>query len=951
MTSQRKKCLRLGLLNAQSLYTGNDELCSMLLNYDPDIIALNETWIKNCNDRFIPSMPGYILKHTPRPKSQSGGGVGFFIRKGLRTRVRPHPISELEQMWIELSIQGMRIAIGSVYRPGTKNGLKPSEATEALSESIDCFEHCDCVFILTDFNIDMLKKNSSVTREFTNFISMRNLEQLVQEPTRITNTSATLLDLVLTNVPERCSSVSVYHNRAISDHGLVLVDINIKKPKPKPKYVSVRSLHKIDSELFLKDLHSLNWQDIYVINDVDEKINLFNDLIRILYDKYAPLKRVRVKERPNPWITENMLLMMSLRDKALNRARRTNSEIHFNYYKSLRNLITLTLEREKTAYFNYYINNNYRNPTKMWSHLSKISQFNNSHPTEIPNSVNDPNEINEAFLNTPGGLEPDKDTLNFFKTNKFGGTTFNFSPTDEKQVKKIINNIKTGATGHDDVSAEMIRMTLSITLPVITHIVNVSLTTQNFPESCKLAKVIPFPKHNNVETHKDLRPISILPVMSKIIERVACAQLTNYLEAQNILPANQSGFRRGHGTATALTNVVDDAISASDSKHATFLVLLDFSRAFDCVNTELLIAKLSYYGLSLNTCLWFKSFLSGRKQYVVTENEHGEEKKSSTKCLSRGVPQGSIISPILFILFTTDIGRCIKKCDFHLYADDTQLYHSFKPEYTQNAVKLLNDDLNGVREWATNNTLVLNPSKTQYLILGSKQQRKVVLDHNPIIIIDGQNIERASKVKNLGLIIDEDLRFEAHINLKIKTAFFRLKMLYGIRNNLSEKVRLILVDSLILSLFSYCDVVYGPRIFKKTEKAIQRVQNACARFCFNIPKRSHVSPYLNEKGILNMASRRKLHYANFVYKILNDEKPEYLFRKCSRKLHARGTRMQYENTLVLPEYKTMGFKGSFRFAAAKIWNDLPPPLRLNMSQFSFKAKLKKILLENQKMPL
>lgn len=751
-------------------------------------------------------------------------------------------------------------------------------------------------------------------------------------------------------MPDKCKKITIIHNRELSDHGLVLGDFNIRKQKPVKRFVESRSLTGINFDSFQNDLKFIPWDDIMQFQDVQSKLEIFNETIIMLFDKHAPLKRRRVQDSPKPWITCNIRLMMTLRDEALLKALTKKTDSAKSYYKNLRNFVTASVEREKSAFITHYINNNLKQPKKMWNYLKKLKTLNNSSMTSIPDHLMDSNSINNHFLNVPGDGVVDNKLIAFFQCNKRSQNVFSLSTVSEETVGKILLNIKTKASGCDGINSEMIQLTLPESLPLITNIINSSILSGVFLSAWKRSVVKPIPKCNSVEELKDLRPISILPVISKVLEKVVYMQMEKFINQENILPKHQSGFRKSHGTETALLKVTDDLLSASDSGMASVLVLLDFSRAFECLNPYLLVAKLSYYGFSSETCEWFKSYLIGREQYVELENGKGSKIVSSVENVLRGTPQGSILSPILFSLFTADLSEHIKACNYHLYADDTQIYHSFEPEHTRDAIQRINEDLNEIYEWAQRNSLVLNALKSKFMILGTKTQISNVLRNDPRLAINFTQIPLETEVRNLGMIMDSALRYEKHVNDKIKNAFYKLKVLYPIRKYISEEVRGLLCDHLVLSPFNYCSAVYGPRIWIKTENAIQRVQNACARFCFNIPRRDHVTPYLVKKNILNMKSRRELHLACVTQKVLYNKKPEYLFEKFSwsKDIHQAYTRSKHSNTLAIPLFKKPGFKGCFKLRAAKIWNDLPPPLRTIRCSVIFKTRVKLNLLVRQR---
>lgn len=922
--------------------------------HKPDILALNETWLKEGQDLCAPKVPGYVLKLSPRPGGRKGGGVGFYIRRGLNARVREHPDSALEQLWLEVRPRGMgRIAVGTAYRPdsSSKTRVPTGVAIDALSESISSFGECSLVCVMTDFNVDLLKPSLTPAPEVLTFFQQQNLTNLVNEPTRVVENSATLLDLIITDNPQLFRNLSVHHNPSLSDHAMVLVDLAIKIPKEPPQYVWTRVLSKIDEKNFLQDLKEQPWSEILKYDDVEIMTSHFNDLLTCIFDKHSPLKRIRINQRPRPWLTDVVKHMMFLRDKAWSKALATKTERHRRYFKDLKNLVNSAIKSEKRAYFNFFVNNNLDNPKQMWKHLKQTAGVSgNAALPSIPKVLNDPEKINSFFLDVPGDARADNKLVEFFKENKFTESQFSIDNCSEEEVAKIINSINTNASGHDLISIGMIRMTLVVTLPIITRIINKSITSKKIPDTWKIAKVIPLPKGTTVEEFKDLRPISILPVLSKIVERVVYTQLSKYLEAENILPDMQSGFRGEHGTSTALAHVTDEIIQASDSGNGSILTLLDFSRAFDCINTELLLAKMSHYGLSKSTCEWFGSYLSNRSQFVQVTDDEGNQVNSSVKHVTRGCPQGSILSPLIFVLYTADLIGCITFCKVHLYADDTQVYFSFKPKDTSAAVEKINKDLDAISAWAQKNTLVLNPNKSKFMVLGTRHQCESIIQMNPCIEINQQSIERVTKARNLGLVLDSELRYVEHINNIIRSAFFRLKVLYRIRCYLTERVRILLTESLVLSLFNFCDVVYGPRLFAKTERAIQRVQNACARFCFDIPRRSHVSPFLNQKGILKMSARRKLHLACLFQRVVQSRRPKYLYTKF---VWARDhctyhhTRSKESHKIIMTRHNTEGYRGCFKYAASKIWNDLPPPLHEPMTNMTFKKHLRRIYFNIQ----
>jgi hypothetical protein len=252
----------------------------------------------------------------------------------------------------------------------------------------------------------------------------------------------------------------------------------------------------------------------------------------------------------------------------------------------------------------------------------------------------------------------------------------------------------------------------------------------------------------------------------------------------------------------------------------------------------------------------------------------------------------------------------------------------------------LNADLNRLVQWSKQNNLVLNSNKSKFLILGARSQINGIVTRDPTILIDGDRLEHVTRARNLGLLMDERLLFEDHIGEVMRNCFYRLKVLYNIRECLDVDTRIKLCETLVLSKLNYADTVYGACLLVRTKKTIQRIQNACARFCFSVPRRSHISPFLNQNKLLNMSARRDLHFASLLFGVIKKHEPLYLYDKL--KFTQRKTRIA--SRLLCPTHRTAAFRGSFRYAATKCWNNLPPPIKNAVSVKSCKQKFKRHLI-------
>lgn len=941
------KQLKVGLFNAGSLGTGHDNFIDAITRNDIDILAVNETWLKPGEEGRAPTLTGYRLHHIPRPLTvrSRGGGVGFYIKRSINTRILPHPVDPLhisvEQMWLAVVLNGRKIVIGTAYRPPWMN---VDIFLDAISDSISSFSSYDNLILMGDFNINLFQVNDMKTLKLMTFLSCLGLSQLITEPTHHTETSQSLIDIVCSNLSTKNTLVQQVGN--VIGHCLVICEFHIKREKPVPRTISYRPLKNINMDAFNADLQLVRWDLMSTLDNVNEIVHAFNCGIVYLFDYHAPLKTVTIRDHSYPWITDTIKIMMRLRDEASADYNKCKSNSKKEYYKSLKSLVNKALFQEKAAYYKHNINNQIKNPRSLWKNLKSTLLPRND--LELPPSFTDPNEINKHFLNIPGALNVSISQLTYFEHHRFGNATFHLEEVSLDSIIKIINKLKSNAEGCDYISLKMLIMTFPNTTDVIKDLINMSINSSVFPDVWKTAIVRPLPKVSHPAEMKDLRPISNLPCLSKIMEKVVCGQLVEYLESNNILPETQSGFRKGRGTVTAMLDVTDNILCAQDEGLCTILVLLDFSRAFDSINLNLLLSKLSYYGFDVKALKWFHSYLSERYQYVELNRPDGSSIISERIAVTTGVPQGSILGPILFILYTADIGQHIHHCKFHIYADDIQLYISFKPSEIDNAISILNEDLLSIATWSTSNCLLLNPEKTKYLLFGSSH-RLATLCPSINVMLQGQAIARVMESRNLGLHMDAGLRFEKHVIQSVKTCFYKHKVLYKARPFLQESLRVQLVESLILSKLNYMDTVFGPRLLARTQKLIQRVQNACARFCFSIPFRAHVTPYLNEHTILKMRHRRKLHLACLLFGVLKFKAPSYLYNKLSwlSKSRPHGSR-RCADQLATKSHRSATFRGSFRYAATKCWNNIPPPIRNIQNAQCFKINLKKFIFKHQK---
>jgi Reverse transcriptase (RNA-dependent DNA polymerase) len=564
-------------------------------------------------------------------------------------------------------------------------------------------------------------------------------------------------------------------------------------------------------------------------------------------------------------------------------------------------------------------------------------------------STVDLNNLNRHFSSPPISLDPTtkSDSLSYLsKLTPPDSSPFSFSPVSVETVRKSILSISTKAIGSDGITLNMTLLVLEDILPVFTHIINFSLSSSVFPEPWKKAFVIPLPKVSSPSSLSQFRPISILPVLSKVLESIVHKQLYSFLANNALLCPFQSGFRPSHSTVSVLLNVTEDIRYAMDNTKLTAIVLLDFSSAFNCVDFDILLGTLQSVNVSAPVIGWFRTYLFGRQQCVRVDDA-----SSDWLYLPSGVPQGGVLSPLLFSIFINKVSSVISS-SFHLYADDLQLYRHFALSEVADAVESLNRDLCAIQSWASNFGLVVNPSKSQAMIVGSARLRSR-LDWSlvPELSYDGAVITYTDKAKNLGLVMDCHLTWSSHINELSRRLNFSVHSLKRLQYFLPYKTKILLAHALLLPILDYADVCYT-NISEELMNKLERLQNLAIRFIFGLRKYDRISEYRSQLKWLSIRDRRNVHILTTLYKILKDpNSPAYL----RSRFHllpppSRSRRSCITKTLELPASKSNFFFHSFTVRAVLLWNALPAVIQDSPSVFSFKSRLKSHYLSSQSPP-
>lgn len=921
--------MKVAQLNVRSLILHLDEFKQLVYANNFDIICLTETWLNSNITSDIVQIPGYLMFREDRQGNNRGGGVAVYVSNRLKVKISEIHVNKeylFEYTFLKLTYNNQSTAVGVIYRPPDKN------ITLCVEQLDDCLSHImpltDNVILLGDLNINLFNLNNPLSKCFDAY----GLTQIIDEATRITHNTQTLIDPICLTCPDLVTVHGTINADLISDHRLVYCSLNIPVNKRKQKFIQIRNFKNFNIDDFSTDLHNVAWDNIIYNPNIDDKVEFLTSNILQLFNKHAPIRTIRVSKPKAPWLTDVIKIMIREREKAHNKYNITKNEADWSRYKELRNFTLSAIRREKKSYLRSLYSMG--GDKKGWQGLKELGiQSNNK--KELPSDLASPEEINlffSEFINSSS--DHCDETIEYYNlrrhtTNK----QFFFKLVTPEEIDLILHNIKSNAFGSDCLSPIMLKYCLPCISPYVTHIINTCLERGVFPSAWKQALVQPIPKVNNPASLSDLRPISILPVLSKILEKIIYKQLYAYVDENNILPECQSGFRKSHSTTSALLNVTDNIIRACDEKKITALVLLDFSKAFDTVNHELLCAKLKYIGLDEVSLNLFCSYFMQRSQKVTVQGI-----TSTSVNITSGVPQGSILGPLLFLIYTSDLFTKLRVCKIQGYADDTQIYHSFFPSSAHLANDTINSDLSIINEFCFSHNLKINANKSFLMLFGNKRNLEDIKnDFN--LVINNEVIPYTNKCKNLGLTIDSNLRFVEYVNILVKRAYCVLRLLYSNQSVLGYNLRKKLCESLVLSIFNYGDIVYGPCIDSITRNRIQKIQNSCCRFVFGLRKFDRVSDNLKVLGWLPMQKIWELHLLNFVHRLLHTGVPSYLRTKLTFRFNVHNVQVRSRNTLSIPKYETAFFLRSFTYVSAKAYNDVPNDLK-HFSCATFKYKLR-----------
>ena len=922
-----------------------------------DVIVMSEIWTTNINF-YVNSLPQYTLYYDI-PTTSKVGGVGIFVRNDVKHeeiveyKMTSSASNSIENVWLEITKNHKKYIIGGIYRHPNQQIDNFKLSLETVLNKIST-QRCPCL-IAGDINIDLVKCDSNrKTADYVDTLLLNNFVPTVIMPTRITPKSATLIDHIYyyegIKPHEFIKTESGNFYCDLTDHlpNYTLLINNIIGDKVKRPLIRIFS--EKNKETFCSMLQSAEWDMVYNQNDTNAAYNNFINIVTDAYEQSFTITRLsRKRLKDKPWITKGLKKSSRIKNNLYRKWLISQSPDDESEYKSYKKIFKKVAQDAATSYYKNMFNTKTNSVKQLWKNLNTICSFKKNDktkrnvisklnvdndyitkPEDISNSMN--NYFSTVGSKLVNNLINNNPTFNNNDYKSYCSTSIKDSifltPVTRTEVYLLIDKLNISkAAGNDNIGPVLVKTAAPIIVDPLLHIYNLSLLNGIVPDKLKIAKVIPVFKTGDRCKSNNYRPISLLSIFEKVLEKLMYTRLYSFLMEHNVLYKNQFGFRKNHSTVLALVEVLDKIYNKLDNHEVVVGIYLDLQKAFDTVNHEILLYKIYHYGIRGITYNWFVSYLANRHQFTSVDNVH-----SGLLKVTCGVPQGSVLGPLLFLLYINDIEHAVP--GVKLFADDTNLFLSCKD------IVSLNLDANAcmkrLNEWFLANKLSLNLDKTCYMLFPAlKNASKFSLDLN------GMKIKYVNSCKYLGVIIDDELLWTAHIDHIYCHLLKYVGIFYKLRNKIPKRVL-----KNIYFAFVHPYILYGIEIYANTSKThidkLEKLNNTLLRILQNETRRCYVVNLYVNYDTLSVTDLHKLRILLFVHKYVHhmDKLPEIYknYFSFNSEIHSYSTRSA--SNIHLPRAETSYGQRSVSYEGVNLWNNLPDDLKNITSLSKFKAYLK-----------
>lgn len=940
-------------LNCQSA-VGKDVLIGQYLREGSfDFGVLTETWFTDEKSyEYMTSdlnSNGYRLNVQNR-KNKRGGGVALVIKEGARfKRMKAGVFGQFEYVIWKIITKGTTINAIGLYRPPytAKNRYTNDKfVSDFLEFCEDKIPDLKNIMFLGDFNLHIDGDEYSI-QDFNTSLTAMGLCQHVYFST---HSKGNILDLCITEKVNGITVAQCTPGAFISDHRTVDIKIKIEKGNVIQRTIKSRNFKELDEIAFAADLAGLGIEDDL---EVDSIVTNLECNLREIIDKHAPVKKKRVTIRKSvPWFSKEI--------KELKRDMRKKEKIWRTYqqdhqlvaFKAARSIYRNALDKKKVEVYSSKVEQYKGDAKSLYKLVFSLTGAESENP--LPEDKND-RDLAEEFADFfIGKIENIRSSLahhpNYKPTYRHCSQLTEFESYEEEEVKGLIEELNTKSCELDVLPTSVLKRFTSVLLPLLTKLVNISLREGVFPKQWKCAIIRPLIKKQGLDLIcNNYRPVSNLSFLSKLLEKAALKRLNKHCSDNDLLPDQQSAYRKYFSCETCVLKLVSDLLKGMENKQVTGTILIDLSAAFDTVNWDILLEVLHHqYGLDGTALKWVDSYLRPRSCKVNIGASY-----SDPRSLSCSVPQGSCSGPWYFLTYAGTLFDEVQgSISLYGYADDHTASHQFNPSISgseEDGLKQLENSAIKINSWMNKNKLKMNSSKTEFILVGSRQQLAKCRAES--IDIVGDMIKRSSYVRYLGAWIDQYLTFDTHVVKKCTTAMINFLKIKSIRKYLTKGAAETLVLTMVMSHLDYCNsILYGAT--KKNRGKLQRIQNMCAKLVLGISKYESSKEALYNLHWLPIKARINFKIACIMFNCHNGMAPEYLIamlkRKSPRYAGLRsGTTSEIDYEVPFNKKKTHNDR-SFETSGPKVWNDLPKDVRLSKSYDQFKKNVKTYYFSNFK---
>ena len=807
------------------------------------------------------------------------------------------------------------MVICNLYRPPTGDFAK---VIEHLNGCLATFNLGKLdIFILGDMNVNYLNKKSPNYKKLDFFVRSNGLTQCISTTTRITDKTKSLIDLVISNSKFIKAAGTLEHH--ISDHQPIYVIHKKSRDQRQSAEFRGRS-YKFDKTVFQNMLSKVDWDKFYDLKDPDIVWEFLLTQITSILDKICPIRTFHIKNYRPDWMTTDLIEQLKDRDYFYKKPKRTGDKDAWNIAKFLRNSTNGNIRQAKRDFILKELKHNENNAKKFWKTIKTVlptgnDGLNNDIMLKLGDNKIDRNNvasfINSFFINV-GKLDksgvPSKRTLSDDINPHEDMIPYYLQEVMEREVFNVVKSINVSkSSGIDNISSLVIKTAFECLIPEITHMYNLSICTAKFPNTWKKALVVPIPKKGDLTRVQNYRPISLLPLPGKVMEKLIHQHLSTYLENNSLLAKEQHGFRKAHSTVHSIAQLTNYIYKRLDEKSPTLAVFIDFKKAFDCVQHPVLLDKLKTMNLDVSMTNWIDSYLTCRQQRVFANGSY-----SSYQDIMQGVPQGSVLGPLFYIIYANDLADIVKNCKIAMYADDTVIYISSRN--FEVSVRKMQEDINSLSQWCNENGITANVEKTKVMVFGSNNSLAKIPQFE--IKFADVALQAVTSYTYLGIHLDNKLTYNLYVNRIVSSFTAKLKRFRRMRGFLSAKAALMVYKGMLLPVLEYGDI-FLTGTSAANRKKLQILQNKGLRCALNRDSDSNVGDLHRDANLLRLKFRRELHILNYMYDFALDEGNH----RAKSKLSIR-TRSSNKLLLKIKRPRTEKFKKSLAYRGPKKWNGL-----------------------------